>query len=95
MVFRRICHNVGTNDDAARQSENEGFVVISEKPLTIVSISVTFRANQNLARKDTASRLRLADGASAVFKPRRAGRLGDETAVERREAQRARSRRFA
>ena len=34
-------------------------------------------------------------GASAVFKPRRAGRLGKETAVERREAQRARSRRFA
>ena len=34
-------------------------------------------------------------GASAVFEPRRAGRLGDETAVERREAQRARSRRFS
>ena len=35
------------------------------------------------------------DGASAVSKPRRAGRPGEETAVERREAQRARSRRFA
>src|SRR6202034_4599006 len=34
-------------------------------------------------------------GASAVFEPRRAGRLKRETAVERREAQRARSRRFA
>jgi hypothetical protein len=39
--------------------------------------------------------LKPADGASVVFEPRRAGRLGDETAVERREAQRARSRRFA
>ncbi|MGA7958710.1 MAG: hypothetical protein WCA26_16805, partial [Xanthobacteraceae bacterium] len=88
-------NNVGTNDDAARQSENEGFVAISEKSLTIVSISVTFRANQNLARKDAAGRRRSAAGASAVSKPRRAGRPGEEAAVERREAQRARSRRFA
>ena len=69
--------------------------IYRDTSLTVVPSLVTYGCESKSRSKGRRREIQPADGASAVFKPEAAGRLGKETAVERREAPRARSRRFA